>query len=322
MNVNRVCFRLFVLALCVFAGAASAQAPVRILSPFPPGGAVDTIARLYAERLSAALHRPVVVETKSGAAGRIAAEAVRTGAPDGSILMIAPDSMFTVYPHTVRKPVFDALNDFVALAHTGGYPVAFAIGAKVPAKTMKEYIEWARRDPKNASYGTAGAGTTLHFVGMMIAQAAGLEMTHVAYRGVGPALTNVVGGQIPATILPLGTVLQQAKAGKVRVLAHSGEARSSLAGEIPTLKELGFEKLVVHGWFGAFGPAGMPASMVSRYNEIFVQASRQPAVRERMRMLDLELLELDATQLKALIRTEYERWKVVVKASGFSADKQ
>ena len=225
MNFSRFASMLSLLALASFGAEAQAQATARILSGFPPGGAVDALARVVSEKMSEAIARPVVVETRTGAAGQIAAEALKASPADGNTLMIAPDSMFTVYPHTVKKPVYDTLNDFVAVAHTGSYPIGLAVGAGVPASDLRTFIAWARADASNASYGTAGAGTTLHFLGLMMEQATGIHFAHVPYRGVGPAITDVIAGQVPAVILPLGTLLQQAKAGKARILAHSGSRR-------------------------------------------------------------------------------------------------
>ena len=310
------------VALALFSALVQAQGTARILSGFPPGGAVDALARVFAERLSEGLGRPVVVETKTGAAGQIAAEALKAAPPDGITLMIAPDSMFTVYPHTVKKPAYDTLNDFVAVAHTGSYPIGLAVGVRVPAGDLREYVAWAKSNPKNAAYGTAGAGTTLHFLGLMMEQATGIHFAHVPYRGVGPALTDVVAGQVPAVILPLGTVLQQARAGKVRILAHSGSRRSPLAPDVPTFKELGYPTLEATGWFGAFAPAGMKTELLSRYNDIFIQATRTPGVREKMRALDLEIREMTPAELASTLRAEYERWGAIIKASGFSAESQ
>ena len=310
------------VALALFSALVQAQGTARILSGFPPGGAVDALARVFAERLSEGLGRPVVVETKTGAAGQIAAEALKAAPPDGITLMIAPDSMFTVYPHTVKKPAYDTLNDFVAVAHTGSYPIGLAVGVRVPAGDLREYVVWAKSNPKNAAYGTAGAGTTLHFLGLMMEQATGIHFAHVPYRGVGPALTDVVAGQVPAVILPLGTVLQQARAGKVRILAHSGSRRSPLAPDVPTFKELGYPTLEATGWFGAFAPAGMKTELLSRYNDIFIQATRTPGVREKMRALDLEIREMTPAELASTLRAEYERWGAIIKASGFSAESQ
>ncbi len=317
-------FRFFLLPLLALMPlcVAPALAQTRIISGFPPGGGVDSLARIFAERLSEALGRPVVVETRTGAAGVISAQALKASAPDGNTLMVAPDSMISLYQHTVSKPAYDTLADFIPVAHLGGYPIALAVGAASPAIDLKEYINRAKAAPANANYGTAGAGTTLHFIGLIIGQATGVGMTHVAYRGVAPALTDVIGGQVPAVILPLGTLLPLANGGKLRILAHSGSRRSNAAPNVPTFKELGYPTVEVSGWFGLFAPARTPPEIIGRYNSIVLQAERTAATQEKLRALDLETREASPAELTALLKADYERWGPVVKASGFSADSQ
>jgi tripartite-type tricarboxylate transporter receptor subunit TctC len=318
--------RAIIAAVIATAGAGPAAAQsqqVRIISGFPPGGAVDALARIFAVPLSEALGRPVVVETRAGAAGQISAQAVKASAPDGNTLMVVPDSMITLYPHTVSRPVYDTFADFAPVAHLGGYPIALAVNVNVPAKDLKEYVGWARQAAVNANYGTAGVGTTLHFLGLMIGQATGLPMVHVPYKGVGPAVTDAVAGQIPALIMPLGTLLPQAgPAGKLRILAHSGSRRSEAAPSIPTFREQGFPTVEANGWFALFAPARTPTAVVSRYNDIVVQAIRTPAIREKLRGLDMEPREMTPAEITAQLKLEYDRWGPIVKASGFSADSQ
>ena len=314
--------RYFVAVMILGSAGAQAQAPLRILSGYPPGGAVDTLSRVFGEKLSEALGRPVVVETRAGAAGLIASEALKNSAPDGATLMIAPDSSITLYPHSVRKPAFDTLNDFVPVAHVGSYPVGFGVGALVPAAELREYVNWAKSDPKNATYGSGGYGSTLHFMGLMLGQATGVQLVHVAYRGVGPAIADVVGGQLPAVMQPFGTLLAQARAGKLRILAHSGSRRTPAAPDVPTFKELGYPGLEISGWFGMFAAAGTRAELIARYNDIVVQATRTAGVRDKMRSLDLDIREMSPREIAAMLKFEHDRWGPIVRASGFSAESQ
>lgn len=311
-----------IVALGIGLCATPSLAQVRIISGFPPGGAVDALARIFAERLAEALGRPVVVETRAGAAGLIGAQAVKASAPDGNTLMVVPDSMITLYPHTVKKPAYDALNDFVPIAHVGSYPFGFAIANNVPANDLTEYLAWAKQSPRNASYATAGVGTTMHFLGVIIGQATGLPMANIAYRGVGPAITDVVAGQVPSVILPLGTILAQAAAGKVKLVAQSGSSRAQAAPAVPTFRELGLPAVEAYGWFALFAPVGTPSAVVNRYNEIVVQATRGAATREKLRALDLESREMTPAELVAQLKFEHDRWAPIVKTSGFSADSQ
>lgn len=320
MKSARYFLAVATLALC--SGTAQAQATARILSGYPPGGAIDALARVFAEKLSEAFGRPVVVETRAGAAGQIAATALKTSASDGNTLMVVPDSALTLYPHTVRTPAYDTLNDFVPIAHVGSYDIGLAVGAGVPANDLKEWAAWAKLDRKNATYGSAGVGTNLHFLGLMLAQATGVPLVHVPYKGVGPAIADILGGQVPAVMLPLAQMVQQVKAGKIRILAHSGGRRASVAPDVPTFKELGYPALEVSGWYCIIAPAGIRPETVARLNEIVIQAERTPAVRDRMRALDLEIREMAPADIAAMVKLQYERWAPIVKASGFSADSQ
>jgi len=303
-------------------GAVQAQTSVRILSGYPPGGAVDALARVFAEKLAEALEKSVVVETRTGAAGQIAATALKASAPDGNTLLVVPDSAITLYPHTVKTPAYDTLNDFVPVAHLGSYDIGFGVGAAVPATSLKEWAAWVKSSQKNGTYGSPGAGTNQHFLGLMLGTATGLPLDHVAYRGVGPAVADLLGGQVPALMLPLAQMLPQIKAGKIRILAHSGGRRSAVAPDVPTFKELGFQTMEVSGWYCLIAPAGMRQEVLARYNDIANKSMRTPFVRDRMRALDLEIHEMTPAEISAKLRAEHERWRPIVKASGFTAESQ
>jgi tripartite-type tricarboxylate transporter receptor subunit TctC len=260
-----------------------------------------------------------VVETRVGASGQIAGQAVKAAAPDGNTLLVAPDSVIVLYPHTVSKPVYDTLADFQPVAHLGGYPLALAVGAAVPAKDLKEYVAWAKSDPRNASYATPGTGGNGHFVGVLIAQTLAIPMVNVPYKGVGQVVNDAIGGQVPAIVLQLGTLLQHAKGGRLRILAHSGGRRSDAAPTVPTFRELGYP-IEASGWTGLFAPAKTPSAVTARLNDIVIQSLRTEAVRSRLQKLDLEPREMTPAELAAHVKAEYDRWGAVVKASGFNAD--
>jgi tripartite-type tricarboxylate transporter receptor subunit TctC len=306
--------------ICVFfllINTALAQAPARMISGFPPGGAVDILARVFAEEWSKSIGRPVIVENLTGAGGLLAMQNLKNAAPDGNTLAVSTDSSLMVYPHTVAKPLYNTFSDFTLIAHTGSTVYALAIGTHVPAKDFSEFVAWAKANPDKSSFGASGAGSALQFYGILIAQTVGMPMTHIPYKGVGPSVADMIGGQIAATVVPLGTVLPQVKSGKARVLAHSGTTRLASLPEAPTFKELGYPTLESPVWFGIIGPAGMQPDMVNRLNETFVQAMRTPFVRERMARLDLEIREMSAAQFAAMMKNDYERWGRVVKASGW-----
>jgi tripartite-type tricarboxylate transporter receptor subunit TctC len=300
--------------------AQAARAPGRMLVGYPPGGAVDVLGRIFAEPMSEALGRPVVVENRPGAVGQIAAEALKSAAPDGNTLMVAPDATVVIRPQTLSKPPFDPLTDFAPVAHAGNWAFALAIHAGLPAKTLADYASWVKADSARANFASSGAGGSTHFFGVLLGEALGVPLRQVPYKGAGPAILDVVAGHVPATIQPLGTLLAQAKAGKIAVLAMSGKERSPGAAEVPTFAELGYSSLTVEAWFGIFAPAGTPAGTVAKLNGAFVQAMRASAVRDKMRNLDLEVREMSPAEFAGVVRADYGRWGPIIRASGFSGD--
>jgi tripartite-type tricarboxylate transporter receptor subunit TctC len=317
MRIRKLLSLLGALALACAATLAAAQAPGRIVVPYPPGGALDAMARLMAEKLSDAGARRFVVENRAGAAGAIGAASVKGAATDGSVLLFAPDSNISVYPSMMPKPAYIPVTDFVAIAHTGDYRITLAVHPSVPASDLRSFVAWTRAQPKPVGYGTAGAGTNLHFYGELFTQVSGAQMTHVAYRGTAPALVDLVAGHVPVTVLPMGALLAHVKAGRIRIIAQTGGNRSASLPEVPSFKEVGYPAMAVSGWYGLFAPAGTPADIVERYNDLILKAVRTPEVRERMRSFELEPREMSASEFQAFVKADTERWAPIIKASGF-----
>jgi len=304
--------------LLAAATVASAQPAGRVVVPYPPGGSIDTMARVIAGKLAEATGRSFVVENRAGAAGAIGAASVKGGPTDGSLVLIAPDSNISVYPATVTKPAYAPLQDFVAIAHTGDYRIALTVHPSVPARDLKSFVAWTKSQPDAVGYGTAGAGTNLHFYGALFAQVSGANMKHVPYRGSGPAVIDLIAGHIPAVMLPFGSQLANFKSGRLRMLAQTGENRAASAPDVPSFKELGYPMLAFPGWYGIFAPAAAPAELVNRYNDVIVKAIRTPEVRERMRAVELEPREMSASEFQAFVKADTERWAPIIKASGFT----
>jgi len=290
---------------------------VRLLIGF--SGVVDTIARVYAEKLAEGIGRPVVVEIRGGATGQIAVMALKASAPDGNTLLVSPDSAYTIYPHTFKTLPYDAFKDLVPIAHVGGVDYALAVGAGAPPNNLKEWINWVKADKKNAAYATAGAGTIPHFMGLMLAKEIGVPLVHVPYRSTPQAITDLMGGQLPAVITSFVNLHSQARAGKIRIIAHAGGQWTSIAPGVPTFRELGFPALEASTSFIICAPAGIRPELVARYNEIVTQAQRTAAVRERMASLGLDLREMTPAEIAAMLKVEHDRWGGVVRATGFSA---
>ena len=321
MKMSRLGFLVGVLALAYsVASAQPVRTPVRMLAGFPPGGNVDILARLLAEKLSESLDRPVVVENRPGAGGQIALELVKAAAPDGNTLVLTPDASLVLRPLTLKNPPYDPRTDFAAVAHTGGQDYVFAVGANIPARDLREFAGWAGANPGGANFGSAGQGGVTHFLGLLIGEAIGVPLRQVPYKGSGPAVTALVGGEISATVQPIGTVVAQAKAGRIRILAVSGKARYLAFPNVPTLAELGHPSLTVSSWFGIFAPARTPPEIVSRMNEIFIRAMRTQPVKDKLQNLLLDVRELTPAQFAAVVNADYQRWVPVIKASGFSGE--
>jgi tripartite-type tricarboxylate transporter receptor subunit TctC len=308
------------LVLASSGALAQSRVPVRMISGFPPGGNVDILARVFAERLGEAIGRPVVVEARVGAGGQIGLEALKAAPPDGNTLGLTPDASLIVRPLTMKTPPYDPLNDFSAVAHVGAQDYAFAIGAAIPARDLREFAAWAKANGAAANFGSAGQGGATHFLGVLIGEAIGVPLQQISYNGSGPAVTALVAGQISSTVQPLGTVLAQAQAGKIRIVATTGSERSPAAAAVPTLAELGHASLTVSNWFGIFGPARMPGEIVSQLNAVFVKAMRTQAVKDRLRNLGFEVREMTAQQFAGVVKADYERWRPVIKASGFTTE--
>jgi len=315
-------FRSIAFAAALACGSAAAQVrqPAHMLVGYPPGGAVDVLGRIFAEPMGEALGRTVIVENRPGAVGQIAAEALKGAAPDGATLMVAPDATVIFRPQTLAKPPYDPLTDFAPVAHTGRWAFALGVQGELHLKTLADYLSWVKADAGRAVFASSGAGGSTHFFGVLLGQATGVPLQQVPYKGAGPAIFDVVAGHIPATIQPLGTLLAQAKAGKIALLGMSGRERSASAPEVPTFAELGLPALTADAWFGIFAPAATPAATVTKLNGAFVQAMRTQVVKDRMHGLDLEVHEMSPAEFAAIVRADYGRWGAVIRASGFKGD--
>lgn len=325
MRLSRVSYLVVALACSVACSVADAQGgrtTVRMLASHPPGGDVDILARIFAEKLSESIARPVVVENRSGMVGQIAAETLKAALPNGNTLMVAPASAILLRPQTLKTPPFDPLADFAPVAHAGTGAVALGISASVPAKDLREFVSWAKANPGSASFGSGGAGGLTHFVGLMIGQAIGVELRHVPYKGSGPAAMDTAAGHIPATVQPLGSLMAQARAGRIRILAISSSKRTLIDPGIPTFGELGYPSLQVENWYGIFAPAGTPPETVNRLNGVFVLAMRTAAIRDKMRSLDLDIRELNVAEFASVVKADYERWGSIIKTFGFRDESQ
>lgn len=295
---------------------------VRVIVPFPAGGGTDVLARLVAEKLRGTYAPSVIVENRPGAAGRIAIDYVKAGDADGSLMVFIPDFLMTVYPHSYRKLSYDPLRDFVPVAVVGKSQLALCAGPGLPdnIRTVGDFVQWCRANPAKATYATTSAGATPHFVGVMLARAANLDITAVHYKGGAPALQDLLGGQVPVSVNPVGEILPYARAGKIRVLATTGPARSRFLPDAPNMVESGYRDIVVEAWLGFFAPAKTPAATVARLSAAIGEAVKADEVTQSFLKFGNEVAYVAPAAFASLLREDTARWGPIVKASGFTAE--
>jgi tripartite-type tricarboxylate transporter receptor subunit TctC len=309
-----------VLALLSIVHGASAQdQPIRIIFPFAAGGSGDGLSRLIADQMRAALKRSVIVENRTGAAGRPGVAAVKNAAPDGNTLLITPIAPMAVYQHVYRKLEFDPIKDFAPVSQLATFDFAVAVGPKVPATSLKELVAWVKADPSRAAFGSPGAGTLPHFFGLLFGHAAGIELRHVPYKGSAATLTDLAAGHVPMVFTTISDLVEMHKAKRARILATSGAKRSPFVPDVPTFREAGFN-IQGTSWFGAFAPAKTPREIVDRYSAIMAAAVKTPDVSKRFLAWGLQPTGTTAAQFAAIQKADSERWAPAVKASKFSAD--
>jgi tripartite-type tricarboxylate transporter receptor subunit TctC len=303
-----------------FSQALFAQTgPVRLVVGFPPGGSADTTARLLADKMKDTLGVSVLVENKPGAGGRIAAQMIKDAAPDGNTVMVVPFAVMVVQPMVFKSIKYDTTKDFTPIGNAATFPLALAAGPGTPAKDMKELIAWFRANPDKANFGSPAAGSMPHFMGEMLADAAKMKLTHVAYQGGAPLVTNLLGGQIAIGFDTPAEFAEYHKAGKLRILALSGAQRSPTFPGVPTFKEQGID-IDALAWFGVFGPPNMPKATVDRLNASLQAALKSPDLVERLAGLGLTASPGSADEMTKRLAGDKAAWSGPIKNSGFQAD--
>jgi tripartite-type tricarboxylate transporter receptor subunit TctC len=311
---------LLALALGLAATVACAQAPypnkpIKIIAPVQPGGGVDLVARTIADRLGRALGVSIVVENQSGGGGVVGSLATARAAPDGYTLMVGYVGTHGTNP-AVRKLPYDAVKDFTPIAMVGGTPNVLVVPPSVPAKTLAEFIAWVKANPGKVSYGSSGPGTLTHLAMEQLKVAAGLDMAHVAYRGIGPAITDILGGQTQALFPGLAAALPHIKAGKMRPIAVTGLKRHPLLPDVPTFEELGYKGFDGVQWYGIVGPANLPPAIVTKLNTEINALLAQPELRERLSGEALEPMPMSPGEFGQYMRDDIARWSKVAKDRG------
>ncbi len=290
--------------------------PIKVVVGFAPGGSVDALARISAEALQTALKTNAIVENKTGAAGRLAVDMVKAAPADGSMLMLVPQGPITMFPYVFKRLNYDPAKDFIPITRVATGDFALTVGPMVPAKNLAEFRKWLETAGNKASYASPGAGTVPHFVGLMASRALGMPMTHVPYKGSALAMNDVAGGNIAAAVSPLTEALELHKAGRVRVIATTGDKRTPFVEGVPTFKEQGVD-VTAPLWFALYAPAATPADVVDAMRKAMHDALATPAVKERMTKLGLEAAPSSSAEQLVLQQRERAMWEPVIKSSGF-----
>ena len=304
---------------------AMAQAQIeslKIVTGFPPGGTSDSICRRVAERIAPGYSKTAFVENKTGAGGQIAVQFVKAAAPDGATMLQTPMSMLGIYPHIYKKLPYDPVADLAPVSLGATFDFGFAVGPSVPAsvQSLPDFLAWCKANPAQANFGSPAAGSTPHFIGVLLGKSAGVDIKHIAFRGTQPAILDMIGGQLPAVSGPIGEFTQYVAAGKCRLLGASGARRSPFAPNTPTFVEQGFTDFVYNEWFGFYLPARTPADIVGRLNAALRVALAAPETVSGLALMGLEAQSSSPAELAARLKADTERWAPLVKAIGFSAD--
>jgi tripartite-type tricarboxylate transporter receptor subunit TctC len=301
---------------------ASAQGfptkPIRLIVPYPAGGATDMMARLVALKVGESLKQQVVVDNKPGAGGNIGVEMVAKATPDGYTIGISATNSFAINPHLTKKLPYDALKDLTQISMIGVIPNVIVVNAEVPARNMAELVALAKKQP--LAYASPGQGTSLHLAGELLNDAAGINMTHVPYKGDVPALQDVIGGRVPVMTSNLAGVLPHVRSGKLRALAVTTAKRAAQLPDVPTMMEAGYKDFDISVWFTIFSASAVPRDVLEILNREIQRALNAPDVQQRLREANIEPAPTSLEQIRSYTLAEYERWGRVVKKTGATWD--
>lgn len=296
------------------AAAQSLDQPVRIIFPFAPGGSGDALGRMMADALRPVANRPVIVENRTGAAGRIGVQAVKNGPPDGSMLLLTPVAPISIYPHFYPELGYDPFKDLEPVSQQCTFDFAVAAAKRTGAQSLKDLVAWMKANSNEQSFASPGAGTLPFFIGLKFSELAGLKLRHVSYKGSAAAVQDLVGGQIPMVITNTADFAAQHEAGTIRVLASTDD--KPLLPGVPSFKRAGYD-FSGNGWYAIYAPARTPAAILDSYSKALAEEVRKPAVRERIVKMGLTPTGTTRQELARIQKADYELWGPVIKASGF-----
>jgi tripartite-type tricarboxylate transporter receptor subunit TctC len=312
------------LALAIVSVSTFAQSwptrPIRLIVPFTPGGGVDLTGRVLAPKLSEALGQTVIVENRGGAGGLIGVDLGAKASPDGYTVVIGTIGNIAIAPHLQSKMPYDPQKDLVPISQLANALNVMVINPSVKATTVKEFIELAKKEGSNISYGSSGSGATDHLAGEVFNTLAGLKMTHIPYKGGAPAMIDLVGGQVQVIFATVSTAISSIQGGKVRALGMTGNQRYDSLPEVPTIAEAGLAGFDVNGWYGLYAPAGTPKDIITRVNAEVVKILAMPDVKARL--LDAGIIATSSSPeaFAAYMQAETKKWAKVVKDANIKTD--
>jgi tripartite-type tricarboxylate transporter receptor subunit TctC len=317
--------KLATLLLAVAGTTAQAQQfptkPITIVSPFAQGGTSDFVGRIVAHRIEE--NNPgwrFIIDTRPGADGQIGSNLVAKSAPDGYTLCLGPSSTHAIQPSVFKKLPYDVLRDFTGITMLGATANIIAVHPSIPATNVKELIAYAKANPGKLNFSSPGTGTSIHISGEMFNDAAGIDMLHVPFKGSGPSMAAVLGGQVQVLFENISAAVPNVKAGTLRAIAVTSMTRSSALPEVPTLNESGLPGFEVLAWFSMFAPAATPKDIVAKLNAEFVKALRDPAVQSQMNSRGLEPRPMAPEEFNAIWRKDVEKYAAIVKKAKISVD--
>ena len=314
--------RAFAAAACLAMMCTAAQAQssgIKLMVGFPPGGATDAIARIFAEKLKDQLATSVVVENKAGAGGQLAAQALKVAPADGSTLFLTHDHTVSILPLVVKNPGFEPAKDFVAVAGFATFVNALAVSGGTPAKSVNEYMAWVRSQGNKGNVGVPAPASVPEFLVKVIGEKYKVDLAAAPYRGSAPMMADMLGNQIGAGVASIPDFLENHKAGKVRVVAVLGSARQAALPDVPTFSELGLAGFEDIPYYGIFAPAGTPKATIDRIADAISKVVAMPDVREKLTTMGLSVGYMPPAQLASREQAYAQTWSKIIKASGFQA---
>ena len=299
---------------------AQPDTPAKILVGFPAGGSLDAIARIVADKMKTELGRPVLVENKPGAGGRLVVDILKNSPADGSVVMLGPYALTALYPFTFKKLSYDPAKDLVPVGTVAEFPFAMAAGADPKVNTLAEYVAWAKKNPTKANYGIPAVGAPHHFFGMVLGDAIGVKMEYVPFQGSAPIAAALMGGHVSSAIDVMSSLVENHKGGKIRVLAVSSEQRAPQLPDVPTFAEAGYPTITGMGFNALYAPPNTPAAAVAAWNKGLAKVMAQPDVKDKLIAMGFLPVGKPVEELVARNAAAAKRWEPVIKASGFTAD--